>query len=79
MPKQYISSIITKYGDLEKVKDDSRILAEILSRQGASLLIDAIAEHTGSTANKYKFHSSDRCMTMIALVDELEEALKERL
>lgn len=79
MSSQYVSSITTKYGDLDRVKSDVVTLREILSRQGSSLLIDVIAETTGETANKFKFHSSDRCMTMVALVDELESALKERL
>lgn len=76
---KYISSVVTKYGDTENVKNDVKTLNEILSRQGSSLLIDVIAESVGNVANKFKFHSSDRCMTMISLVDELENALKERL
>lgn len=79
MSKEYVSSITTKYGDLDRVKMDVINLREILSRQGSSLLIDVIAETTGETANKFNFHSSDRAMTRIALVDELDYALKERL
>jgi hypothetical protein len=75
----YTSSIVNKYGDMANVKADAKILHDILNRQGSELLIDVIAEHTATTANKFKFHSSDRVMTMIALVDSLEEALKERL
>ncbi len=75
----YISSITTKYGDVQNVKSDIKTLFEILGRQGSSLLIDAIAEYTATTANKFKFKPSDRSMTMVALVDELEESLKERL
>lgn len=75
----YTSSIVNKYGDTEKVKDDVRTLNEILARQGDSLLIDVIAEHVGYVANKFKLSSSDRAMMMIALVDELEAAIKERI
>ncbi len=75
----YTSSIINKYGDSANVKADAKVLAGIINRQGTQLLIDAIAEHTGTVANKFKFAPSDRAMTMIALVDSLEEALKERL
>ncbi len=75
----YISSIVNKYGDIDNVKRDVKTIAEILSRQGSSLLIDVLAESTGDTANKFKFHSSDRAMTRIQLVDELDEALRERL
>jgi hypothetical protein len=82
MPKSktnYVSSITAKYGDVEQVKNDVKTLNEILGRQGSSLLIDVIAECAGETANKFKFHSSDRAMTIVSLVDELENALKERL
>lgn len=75
----YVSSIINKYGDTANVKADTKTLFEILDRQGSALIIDALAEYTATTANKYKFHSSDRCMTLLALVDGLEAALKERL
>lgn len=36
---KYVSSITTKYGDIENVKKDIKVLNEILSRQGSSLLI----------------------------------------
>lgn len=75
----YQSSILSKYGDTDNVKADAKVLQEIISRQGTSLLIDAIAEHVRTVANKFKFHSSDTAMTMISLVDELEEAIKERI
>ena len=79
MSSQYTSSIISKYGDIDKVSIDSHRIFEIIDRQGSTLLIDLIAEHAGRTANKFKFAPSDRAMTRIALVDELDEALKERL
>lgn len=75
----YTSSIISKYGDIDKVKTDVKTLNEILSRQGISLLIDVIAEHIGDTVNKFKLGPSDRAMTMITTVDELEAAIKERI
>lgn len=75
----YTSSIINKYGDNDNVKHDAKTLNEILQRQGSSLLIDCIAEHAGDNAVKFKMHSSDRCMIIISLVDELENALKERM
>lgn len=75
----YNSSIINKYGDTENVKKDSKMLRDILDRQGASLLIDAIAEHLGDTAIKFKFHSSDTAMAKIALIDELTNAINERI
>lgn len=75
----YVSSIVTKYGDVENVKRDAKTLREILSRQGSSLLIDVIADSIGEAALKFKFTKSDSAMTMIATVDELESAIKERI
>lgn len=75
----YISSIIHKYGDTDNVKTDVATLGEIFRRQGSQLLIDVIAEMTATECNKFKLSNSDRIMTMISLVDSLEEALKERL
>ena len=77
--RPYVSSIINKYGDADRVKADVSAVWEILDRQGASLLIDALAEYVGTDAKKFKFSGSDRAMTMIALVDELEASLKERI
>lgn len=79
MLKKYTSSIVNKYGDRDNVKTDVKILRDIIARQGNSLLIDVIAEATGETANKFKFNNIDRRMIMDALVDELKNALKERL
>ena len=75
----YTSSIINKYGDTDNVKTDVKVLNEILGRQGSQLLIDVIAEYAATNANKFKLDGSDRAMTMISLVDSLEESLKERL
>jgi hypothetical protein len=79
MSTPYVSSITTKYGDLERVREDVKTLNDILARQGSSLLIDVIAEQVGNTANKFNFRNDERAMTMIALVDELENAIKERI
>lgn len=75
----YTSSMINKYGDNDNVNSDIKTLNEILARQGSQLLIDVIAEQAANAANKFKFSNTDRSMTMISLVDSLEEALKERL
>lgn len=77
--QKYISSIVNKYGDTENLKQDIKTLSDIIDRQGSDLLIDVIAENAGNTANKFKLSPSDRTMTMIALVDSLENSLKERL
>ena len=75
----YTSSIINKYGDTPRVKEDVQTLAEIFRRQGSQLLLDVVAECTATACNKLKLNSSDRAMTIVSLVDSLEESLKERL
>lgn len=75
----YVSSIINKYGDMENVKSDLETLKDIQSRQGDSLLIDRIAEQAGSLSIKYKLSTLERKNLIDSLVNELTEALNERL
>lgn len=78
MNNEYVSSIVTKYGDLDNVKKDGKALHEILSRQGVSLLIDVIAEHAGNTVVKYKLSDTERNKLVDSLVNEFKESLSER-
>lgn len=79
----YISSIVTRssmltpdrYGDAENVEKDAKTIAEILSRQGSSLLIDALSHHSGKIANQLKLNESDRKWLLNSLVEELKNAL----
>lgn len=75
----YTSSIVDKYGDTANVLRDARTLQEILSRQGSGLLIDAIAEYAGKTANDFRFPESVRVKLVQDFVTDFENALKERL
>lgn len=79
MDNPYVSSIVTKYGDVAKVKADSKTLSEIQSRQGSSLLIDSIAEHVGNVVNKFNLNSEDSKRLMESLVSELKESILERI
>ena len=75
----YVSSITTKYGAPERVRSDAGTLRGILDRQGNSLLIDAIAEYAGWTANTFNLSAAERATLVAKLVREFEESLKERL
>ena len=46
----YTSSLVNKYGDTSKVRQDAKTLKDILSRQGTSLFIDVIADRAGHAA-----------------------------
>lgn len=76
---EYTSSIINKYGDRDKVPIDCKTLYDIINRQGTSLLIDCIAEASGSTANNFKLSESERKLLIEKLVSELKDALQERI
>lgn len=75
----YTSSIISKYGDTDNVKRDAGTMKEIVSRQGASFLIDSLAEFTGNNANLFKLDDSERNRLILSLAKELESSLRERL
>lgn len=75
----YVSSIMTKYGDIEKVKQDVKTLNEILTRQGSSLLIDVIAESIGNAAIKFKMSDLDRNRLQHDIVSEFNNSICERI
>ncbi len=75
----YVSSIINKYGDIDNVKNDVKVLNEILSRQSKSLLIDVMASFVGDCALKYKYTEAEKMLVVNSLVAELRESLLERL
>ena len=77
--KPYVSSIVNKYGDTDRVRADTKVLFDILDRQGSALLIDALAEYAAVSMAKFNLGNSDKAMTKIALVDSLEEAINERI
>ena len=79
MSNPYVSSIITKYGDIENVPTDIKTLNEIQSRQGSTLLIDSLAESVATTANKFKLTALERETLIENLVLELQDALRERI
>lgn len=76
---KYTSSIIFRYGDTDKVKQDSKILHEILQRQGTNLFIDVIAEHVGQVTLKYKISDDEAINFAMELSKDLRGAILERV
>jgi hypothetical protein len=74
----YKSSIVTKYGDPDKVKADTETLNDIVSRQSIELLIDVIAETVGNACNTYKLTESEVNVITNSLIDSLKNAIQER-
>lgn len=75
----YISSITSKYGDIDRVKNDAKTIQEILNRQGFSLLIDCIASRCGEKSIEWNLNEKDISNLIKSLVSELKESLQERL
>lgn len=77
--QEYVSSIVTKYGDKERVKQDATVLHDIWKRQGPHLLLDVIAEQTGDVANRFRFVKRQRQNLIDTLLRDFREALEDRL
>ena len=75
----YVSSITSKYDDIDNVKTDAKALRDIHSRQGSSLLIDVISELAGEVSNEMNLSNEDRSRLVTNLVNKLTESLLERL
>lgn len=70
---------MSRYGDVDQVRQDVKTLNEIQARQGSNLLIDIIAESCGEAANKFQLNSVERRRLLNDLVEELREAILERI
>lgn len=79
MSNPYISSIVSKYGDTENVKQDAKTIKEIFDRQGFSLFFDALADKVGTTCVEYKIPSDESEKLVKNLVAEFKSALNERI
>jgi len=78
MKNQYTSSILTKYGDVENVKNDVKTLKEILGRQGSSLLIDVMSNAIGEVVLKYRLSELDVKNIKKNILAELSDSIDER-
>lgn len=68
-----------EYGDIENARKDVKTLHDIMNRQGVNLLIDVIAEHAGNAALAFKLNEKDRETLKQRLLNELREAINERI
>jgi hypothetical protein len=75
----YVSSVINKYGDMSQVKNDAKIINDIIDRQGNTLLLDCIAEYAAKCANKFNLDQKERENLINVLCAELMDGLNERL
>ncbi len=75
----YTSSIVNKYGDSSRVREDSNLLRAVFARQGTSFFLDAIAGYSGDAANLLNLSDSDRQTLVAGIVEELRNSLNERV
>jgi hypothetical protein len=75
----YVSSIVNKYGDAERVKQDTKAIFDILDRQGCALLIDALAEYSATVWHKFNLPYHEKDIGRTKLVDSLIDAINERI
>lgn len=75
-PRQYTNH---KYGDTDFVSSDVKILNDILNRQGHSLFIDVMAEHIGKVAIKYKLNDTECAAMRDSTLNELKDAINDRI
>ncbi len=67
-----------KYGDYDKVPTDAKVLAEIIARQGPSLVLEALAESVGETVVKHNLLPHEVNTIKFGMMEELRDAINER-
>ena len=68
-----------KYGDYENANADIKTLRDIMARQGASIVLDCLAEFTMSNLVKFKCSDAEKLRGMDSLLNELKSELIQRL
>lgn len=69
---------LREYGDLDKIKEDAKILQDIISRQGMKFLIDVMANHVGDNAIRFEYTTKETQNVVTSLIDDFKNALNER-
>ena len=67
------------YGDYDNVTKDSKTIYEIMERQGQDLIIECLAEEIGKTCQKFKLPQTERMNVYHSVMDEVREAILERI
>lgn len=76
---KYVSSIINQYGDVDNLTKDVLALKDILGRQGSMILVRALAENVGQCTRKFSLSEAESARLRDNLVDELQNAINERI
>lgn len=77
--RPYVSSITSRYGDLDRVKADARTITDIMNRQGTTFVVDSLAEYLAQGVNDLKLSEENRGNVVKSVMNELREALLERI
>lgn len=68
-----------KYGDYDNVTKDVKALNDIIDRQGATLLLEVIAEKLGDASIKFKLTDEENKRALDSYLAVLKEAVLERI
>ena len=79
--KDRYSHINTRsYGDLEKLKDDAKSLRDVFNRQGASFMVDVLADSIAEALQKFpNMEAIDREKLVKSVLEDFESQLLERI
>lgn len=68
-----------KYGDYSNIRKDVQAINDILYRQGVSIILETIAEKIGQDNLDYKFTEKEVTRLKDSIVNELRDAINERI
>lgn len=74
----YKSSIVNLYGYPEKIPNDSKVIKEIIDRQGVTFLLHCIAEYYGESNLKFNYNNKEKSILLERVLTELKESINER-
>lgn len=70
---------LRNYGDVQNLQKDSKLIKEIMDKQGFHFIVDVIADKIGEYANKFNLSEEESIKVKNSIVDDLNESIKERI
>ena len=70
---------LREYGNLGDLKQDSIVLENIIDNQGINFIVDYIANYIGERSIRFKLSSEESSRIRDLLLNNLKEAINERI
>lgn len=70
---------LREYGNLGDLKQDSIVLENIIDNQGINFIVDSIANYIGERSIRFKLSSEESSRIRDLLLNNLKEAINERI